>query len=76
MNEADKEERRARNEAIRARIRLVAHERNLPDTEIKWMGRLRVDDLVSFCERHRVSGAWLLDGDLKELLKTARTGRI
>jgi hypothetical protein len=72
MNPAQREERRAFNEAMRARIRLIAQERNLPDSEIKWMGRLATRDLVSFMTRHNASADWLLCGDLKGLLKTVR----
>ena len=45
MNEKHKLERRAFNEALRARLKLVAAERNVPDDQMKWLGRLRHDDL-------------------------------
>jgi hypothetical protein len=45
MNPKEKEERRAFNEAMRARLKLVAAERNVPDDQMKWLGRLRHDDL-------------------------------
>jgi hypothetical protein len=72
MNAAQREERRAFREAMRRRIRLIAKERNLPDTEIKWMGRLKHYDLSCFSQKHRVDIAWLIAGDLRGLLKTVR----
>jgi hypothetical protein len=42
-------------EQIRARVRLIAAERNLPASEIKWIGRLKTYDGVSFAKRHGVS---------------------
>jgi len=72
MNKERLERRRAFNEAMRARIRLIAQERNLPNSEIKWMGRLEHYDLMCFAERHRLSYDWLLWGDLKGLLRTVR----
>jgi hypothetical protein len=59
-------------EEIRARVRLIAAERNLPTSEIKWIGRLKTYDCVSFSKRHRVSVDWLICGDLKGLLETMR----
>jgi hypothetical protein len=72
MNPAHREERRVFNEAMRARIRLLAAERNLPHSEIKWMGRLTTRDVVSFMTRRNISADWLLCGDLKGLLRTIR----
>jgi hypothetical protein len=75
MNPKLLEERRAFKEAFRARVRLFAHERKLPDTEIKWIGRLKHQDMVSFVKRHRVTWDWLLCGDLKGRLRMARGSR-
>jgi hypothetical protein len=41
MDPKHKEERRAFNEALRARLRMVAAARGVPDTKMKWIGRLR-----------------------------------
>jgi hypothetical protein len=60
-------------DAIRTRIRLIAAERRLPESEIKKaMGRLLVHDVMRFAQKHRVNMDWLLCGDLKGLLETAR----
>jgi hypothetical protein len=66
MNVADKN-------AIRARIALIATERGLPESEIKKaMGRLLTRDVLRFARKHRVNMDWLICGDLKGLLETAR----
>jgi hypothetical protein len=65
-------ERRAHHAAIRARIRLIAAERNLPKTEIVFAGRLATGDLLRFAEDHRINLDWLIAGDLTGLLKTVR----
>jgi hypothetical protein len=73
MNAAAKEERAVRHHAIRARIRLIAAERRLSESEIKKvMGRLSTRDILSFAWKHRVNMDWLVCGDLKGLLETAR----
>jgi hypothetical protein len=66
------EKRRAFNEALCARVRLIAAERNLPDAEIKWIGRLRHHDMMRFVSQHIVSVDWLLCGCLKGRLRMAR----
>jgi hypothetical protein len=63
MSPEKKEERRAFNEALRARLRLVAAARGVPDAEMKWIGRLRHYDLVEFVEKHRLIWAWVLCGE-------------
>ena len=73
MNAADKEERQARHRAIRNRIALIATERGLPESEIKKvMGRLSTRDVLRFARKHRVNMDWLICGDLKGLLETAK----
>jgi hypothetical protein len=73
MNAADKEERQARHRAIRNRIALIAAERRLPESEIrKVIGRLSTRDVLHFAEKHCVNLDWLICGDLKGLLETAR----
>jgi hypothetical protein len=60
-------------DAIRTRIRLIAAERALPESEIKKViGRLWTGDVISFAKKHRVNMDWLLCGDLKGLLDTMR----
>jgi len=76
MTPAQWEHRRAFNEAMRTRIRLIAQERNLPSAEIKWMGRLKHYNLLCFSQRHRVDIKWLITGRLPGLLKTVRARRV
>jgi hypothetical protein len=66
------EKRRAWKAAFRARICLFAAERQMPASETAWLGRLRHEDLVRFAQRHRVDIEWMLTGDLRGLLRTAR----
>jgi hypothetical protein len=75
MIPAQREERARFNEQLRSRIRLIAQERGVPATELKWIGRLKHEDLVQFAQRYRVSYDWLLCGDLRGLLRTARARR-
>lgn len=62
MNPKHLQERRAFNEQLRARLRLVAAERGVSD--MKWLGRLRHVDLISFVQTHGLSWDWVLCGDL------------
>jgi hypothetical protein len=62
MDPKRKEERRAFNEALRARLRLVAAERNIPDADMKWLGRLRHYDLMRFVQKHKLCWKWVLLG--------------
>jgi hypothetical protein len=72
MNEQQLEQRRAFKEQLRARLRLVAAENAIPDSEMKWIGRLRHYDLVDFVRKHKLSWDWVLCGDLKGRLRMAR----
>jgi hypothetical protein len=73
MNAADKEERARVHNAIRARISLIATERGLPKSETsKVLSRLKHYDVMRFAEKHRVNLDWLIAGDLKGLLETAK----
>jgi hypothetical protein len=63
MNQKRLEERRAFNDALRARLRLVAAERNIPEGDMKWLGRLRHEDMVEFVQKHRLSWPWVLCGE-------------
>ena len=63
MNPQRLEERRAFNEQLRARLRLVAAERGVPDADMKWLGRLRHEDLVKFVRRHSLDWTWVLVGE-------------
>jgi hypothetical protein len=70
MNPKQLEERRAWKAAFRARIRLFAEQRQIPKSEMLWLGRLRHEDLVNFAQRHRIDYAWMFTGDLRGLLRT------
>ena len=72
MNPKALAERRAYNDAIRARIRLIAEERGLPAAEVKKALGLRTYRLVSFAGQFGISLDWLILGDLKGLLRTVR----
>jgi hypothetical protein len=63
MNPKRLEERRAFNEALRARMRLIATQRGVPDGQMKWLGRIRHDDLVKFVTKHQLDWNWVLLGD-------------
>lgn len=66
MDPKRKAERAEFNRHIRARIRLIAVERGLPDAEIKpVLSRLHHQEILRFAERHRLSLDWLLCGCLK-----------
>jgi hypothetical protein len=62
MNEQHKVERRAFNEALRARLRLVAADRGVSDDKMKWLGRLKHHDLVTFVQQHELDWNWVLSG--------------
>jgi hypothetical protein len=62
MNPAQREERRAFNEALRGRMRLVAAQRGVPADQMKWLGRIRHDDLVKFVRKHQLDWNWVLSG--------------
>src|SRR5229473_7988753 len=65
MNQKQLEERRAFKDAFRARVALIAAERQLQQSEIAWTGRIKHYDLMCFARRHRVSLDWLLTGDVR-----------
>jgi hypothetical protein len=62
MDPKHKEERRAFNEALRARMKLVAAQRGVPDDEMKWLGRIRHEDLLEFVRKHQLDWNWVLSG--------------
>lgn len=62
MDPKRKEERRAFNEAPRTRMRLVAAHRGVPDDQMKWLGRIRREDLVNFVRKHQLDWNWVLLG--------------
>jgi hypothetical protein len=62
MNEKEKLERRAFNEALRARMRLIAAQRGVPDDHMTWLGRIRHYDLVKFVRKHDLDWRWVLPG--------------
>jgi hypothetical protein len=66
------EERRAWKAAFRARLTLFAEQRQIPKSEMAWLGRLKHHDLVCFARRHRVDIEWMITGNLRGLLRTVR----
>jgi hypothetical protein len=62
MDKQRLEERRAFNEALRARMRLIAAQRGVPDGQMKWLGRIRHYDLVKFVRKHQLDWNWVLLG--------------
>ena len=54
---------------VRARIHLIAKERNLTPSQIKSALTLGTFQLKRFAEEHHLSCDWLLCGDLKGLLR-------
>ena len=63
MNPKQLEERRAFKAAFRARLTLFAEQRQIPKSEMAWLGRIKHQDLAAFAERHRLSYNWLLTGE-------------
>jgi hypothetical protein len=61
-------------EAIRRRLRWIAHERKLPAAEIAKLmqGRVSTGARMAFCKKHNVSMEWLLCGSLQELARMTR----
>jgi hypothetical protein len=59
MDPKRKEERRAFNEALRARLRLIAAQRGVPGDQMKWLGRIRHHDLVKFVRKHQLDWGWV-----------------
>jgi hypothetical protein len=53
----------------------VAHERNLPNEEMKKVMGLKHFQLVLFVRRHQLNWSWLLSGDLEGLRKMVREKR-
>ena len=72
MNQKQLEERRAWKAAFRARLTLFAEQRQIPKSEMAWLGRLKPEDLIRFAQRHRVDYDWMLTGNLRGLLRTVR----
>jgi hypothetical protein len=63
------------DQRVRDRIRLLAAERGLPESEIKTVMKLKDWEIVKFADRHAVSFDWLLCGCLKGLLRMAKRSR-
>ena len=62
MNPQQLQERREFKEQLRARMRLVAAQRGVPDDQMKWLGRIRHYDLVKFVRKHQLNWDWVLSG--------------
>jgi hypothetical protein len=65
MNAQRLAERRAFNEALRARMGLIAAQRGVPDDQMKWLGRIRHHDLMKFVRKHQLDWNWVLLGPRK-----------
>ena len=65
-------ERRELYAGIRARLKLIANERQLPADELKRGLGLREQPLIEFAIQHRLSLDWLLAGDLRGLLRQVK----
>ena len=72
MDPKDLEKRRAWKTAFRARLTLFAEQRQIPKSEMAWLGRIKHQDLARFAERHGVDYEWMLEGDLRGLLRMTR----
>ena len=76
MDPKRKAERAEFNRQMRDRIRLLAAERGLPESEIRpVISRLKHEEVMKFAQQHRVSYDWLLCGCLKGGLRMARWSR-
>ena len=64
-------------DAIRRRVRAIAHERNLQPAEYAKLMYKRISSThaVAFCEKHKVSLDWLLCGDLKGLQRMTQEAK-
>lgn len=62
----------AEREATRARLRLVAYERQINPAELAPALSLRDKPLIAFIRRHGLSFDWVLLGDLKGLQRQVR----
>jgi hypothetical protein len=62
-------------DAIRHRLRALAHDRGIPPAGIAKAMRLNTRALVAFCEQHNVSCDWLMFGDLRGLPKTVQNAQ-
>src|SRR5882757_3243929 len=62
MDKHQLEKRRAFNEALRARMRLIAAQRGVPNDQMKWLGRIRHQDLFKFVRKHELDWGWVLEG--------------
>jgi hypothetical protein len=61
---------------VRNRIRLLAAERGLPDSEVgPVLSRFNDIQIMKFAERHQVSLDWLLCGCIKGRLRMAKRSR-
>jgi hypothetical protein len=72
VNRKNLDQRHVSNAAIRARVAILAAERQLPKAETAWTGKLKHYDLMRFAQRHHVSLDWLIRDDLRGLLRQVR----
>jgi len=64
-------------DAVRRRVRAIAHERNLQPAEIAKLMYKRVSTrhAMAFCEKHKISMDWLLCGDLQGLRRMTQEAK-
>jgi hypothetical protein len=62
------------NDSLRRRVRAIAEERSLPPADMAKLmyKRISTRDVMTFCEKHKVSADWLLCGDLRGLHRMPR----
>jgi hypothetical protein len=64
-------------DAIRRRVRAIAHDRNLQPADIAKLMHKRIitAHAMAFCEKHKISMDWLLCGDLKGLQRMTKEAK-
>src|SRR5258707_12543564 len=64
-------------DAVRRRVRAIAHERNLQPAEIAKLmyKRISTSHVMAFCKKHKISMDWLLCGDLKGLQRMTQEAK-
>jgi hypothetical protein len=63
--------------AMQRRVRALAAERSMPPADIHKLmyKRVRTNDLIAFCKKHKVAADWLLCGDLKGLQRMTQEAK-
>jgi hypothetical protein len=60
--------------ALQRRVRALAHQRNIPPADLAKLiyKRVRTQDVMVFCEKHKASFDWILGGDIAGLQRMTR----